>query len=420
IAGIKAASQDQIDDLEKTSNIKTTTTAPDPLASLETRAAKEESKGTKGVLSKLTNIKGLELTLLKKPVNGLNLVLGKTADIVKYDVPDLDLLFSFEKGFLLYTPPVIKGLIEASFGLKSDLAVGFDTQGIQQWKKSGYKLADAYKVLDGFYVDDLSLTEKDAKGKLIDKNELTINAAFAAGLSADILVAAAKLKAGIRGQVGFDLEDVGEKNGTSDGKVRGSEIASGIANLSLFELNGFVDAFLKGEILIGVSFLGLTKTVWSKEFSARLLEFSLSRPNNGSITKTGKVSSSYMADSLIFFDANFNNVLDDNEPVSKTDSNGQYDLSFDLATYDKNNNGKIDPQDGQIVVLGGIDTSSGTQINTQFVIRWDTIITPLTHLQNYLVDSKSVVDKFAAQKLIGDRLGLNLGSNFDLGTFDPL
>ncbi|WRH68442.1 MAG: hypothetical protein RSE13_09750 [Planktothrix sp. GU0601_MAG3] len=184
------------------------------------------------VINKLNSIEGLEIPLLTQPKNAFKLVLGQTADLIKYDIPDLEFGFGFEKSFPIYSPPNINGILGASFDAKTDLAVGFDTYGLNQWKATDYKLADSYKVLDGFYLDDWS---KDGR----DKDELTIKAGITAGLALDVLVAEAALKGGLEGRVGFDLEDIGEKNGTSDGKVRGSEILSRLNRpLSLFETDG--------------------------------------------------------------------------------------------------------------------------------------------------------------------------------------
>jgi ABC-type amino acid transport substrate-binding protein/Ca2+-binding RTX toxin-like protein len=368
-------------------------------------------------INKLKSIEGLSIPLLTDPKNAFKLVLGQTVDLVKYDIPDLEFGFDFEQEFPIYSPPTIKGLLGASFNAKTDFAVGFDTYGFNQWKAADFNIEDAYKVLDGFYLDDLS---KDGK---TDKEEMSINAQITAGLALDILVAEARLKGGLEGHIGFDLEDIGEKNGTSDGKVRGSEIVSRLNRpLSLFELTGTLDAFLRGEVRIGSSTLGIYTTVWEQEFARfRLAEFKLDESGfSGSIG--GKVSNSYIADSLVYLDANLNNQLDENEPLTKTNSTGEFDLKFDLTQFDTNENGKLDDNEGQIIAFGGIDSSTGVPLATQLITGVDSaMITPLTNLENFLVKEGYVDSLEAAEKLIAKRLGLSLKPlDVDLENFDPL
>jgi hypothetical protein len=67
-------------------------------------------------------------------------------------------------------------------------------------------------------------------------------------------------------------------------------------------------------------------------------------------------------DSTVFFDANLNGILDADEPRTLTDSTGAYafftlDLSAGLgllAVYDRNQNGILDDEEGQLVMQGGV------------------------------------------------------------------
>jgi 2',3'-cyclic-nucleotide 2'-phosphodiesterase (5'-nucleotidase family) len=96
-------------------------------------------------------------------------------------------------------------------------------------------------------------------------------------------VAKATIEGGVQGKVGFDVLDVGEKAGTSDGKVRGSEIIQRIQKpLELFELKGAIEAFLAARVQIGLDlgFFEIMTTVWEAELARlRLVSFSL---GNGS------------------------------------------------------------------------------------------------------------------------------------------
>ncbi len=173
---------------------------------------------------------------------------------------------------------------------------------------------------------------------------------------------------------------------------------------------------------IGISFIGLTKTVWSKDLARfKLVEFTLNESGfSGSIG--GKVSNSYIADALVYLDGNLNNQLDENEPITKTNSTGEFNLEFDLTEFDKNQNGILDEDEGQIIAFSGIDSSTGVPLATQLITGVDSaMITPLTNLQNFLVKEGYAKSDEAAEELIANRLGLSLKSlDIDLEAFDPL
>ncbi|MFM7795003.1 MAG: hypothetical protein ACKO90_45490, partial [Microcystis panniformis] len=110
---------------------------------------------------------------------------------------DLSYYFGTEQEFLLWTPPTVEGVLGLYFDAKTDLSVGYDTHGLESWRDDDFSISSIYKILDGFYVDDLN---PDG----VDKDELALNAGIYAGLSASIVVAKAVLKGGVDGYLGFD------------------------------------------------------------------------------------------------------------------------------------------------------------------------------------------------------------------------
>jgi Ca2+-binding RTX toxin-like protein len=265
--------------------------------------------------------------------------------------------------------------------------------------------------LDGFYVSD----RQNADGTGPDVDELTLDASIAAGFGLDVLVADGYLKGGIEGKVGIDLIDIGEfqpKQG-GDGKIRASEIASRISKPSeLFDVTGQVNAFLGAKVRVG--FWRFKKTVYDKNFATfKLADFTL----GPSASTRGRAINGYMAGATVFFDANFNGVKDDSEPFSITNADGSFDLDVSLDKFDKNNSGDLEPAEGKIVLIDGINTSTDLPQQTPLFATPDaTVVTPLTTLMTELVEQGT--DPNQAQIQVKSALGLS--SAIDLTSYDPL
>jgi Domain of unknown function (DUF4347)/Concanavalin A-like lectin/glucanases superfamily/PA14 domain/RTX calcium-binding nonapeptide repeat (4 copies)/Calx-beta domain/WD40-like Beta Propeller Repeat len=354
----------------------------------------------------LKSLDGIELKLFE-PVNALRLILGEPdVDLILYNVPDLGFDFYLLSEFPIY-PTLIYGLVEGGLDVATNIDVGYDTHGIEAWKKSDFNIKDIYKVLDGFYLGDL-----DSSGA--DKEELTVDSILAAGLGISLGVIKGEVKGGIKGHIGFDIQDVGEKAGTSDGKVRGSEIISRLDTpLELFELNGKVDAFLGAAIKVGFGLFWTT--VWEKDFA----RFTLAKFTIGgeSGSQSGSVSQGYISHSQVFFDANFNQELDEDEPWTLTNSYGQYVLDIPLEYFDTNGNGQIDVEEGQIVAKGGVDVSSGLTRNVKLISPVGSgMMTPITTLTQKLVEQGlNVAD---SEQLVLN--SLQLPQDIKLSEFDYL
>ncbi|MBV6627277.1 MAG: DUF4114 domain-containing protein [Rivularia sp. (in: Bacteria)] len=358
----------------------------------------------KNFFSKLDDL-GIGIPLLEDPLTAINLFLGQDVDLVTYDIPELDIEFNMRQEFPV-PGTTIKGILEGGFSLYSDLVVGFDTYGLSQWEEADFDLAESYKILDGFYLSDL---DPDTQ---VDVDELTLNATIAAGVSASAVVAKAEVTGGIRGTAGLDIIDGGEFTGTSDGKLRGSEVLEADSLFDLFSLSGSLDAFVKALVKVGIDlgFYEIMETVWEKEFSVTLFEFEL----GGS---SGTVSQSYIEGATVFFDANLNGILEEGEPVTTSNADGSYNLEIPLLFFDTNDNGKIDPEEGRIVTEGGTDSSSGVEIETPLIAPYGAkMVTPLTTLKQKLIEDGSTPEE--AEQLIKE--ALEIPKDIKLEEFDAL
>jgi hypothetical protein len=218
------------------------------------------------LFGKISNL-GMRLELIENPLNAIKIFLGQDSDLMMWDVPELELAFSFEESFPIITG--ISGVIGGDFKVSADLAFGFDTAGLRQWKEKDFAIEDAYLAFDGFFLSDVDPDTGE------DIDELTLIATITAGVSANAYVASITAEGGITGTARFDLIDVGEYTGESDGRLRGSEIVSRIGNpTQLFDLTGKVEAFLK--VIAKVGWGRFSKTVYKRELARfTLFEFSI-------------------------------------------------------------------------------------------------------------------------------------------------
>ena len=164
------------------------------------------------------------------PSKIFKLLLGEDIDLVTYTMPKLCFDFDWSTFVRIWGP--LGARIGVTFSASIQLGFGYDTLGIRQWVKGGYK--DYGRLLNGFYVAD-----KDESG--YDVNELS----FYGGLTASAELNAG-ISAGVGGgvgiNVGFNLYDPNK-----DGKVRLSEMAQIIKEdglFGLFDVNGKITAKL--------------------------------------------------------------------------------------------------------------------------------------------------------------------------------
>ncbi|WP_445313035.1 DUF4347 domain-containing protein [Microcoleus vaginatus] len=402
----------------------------------------QTSATVKDFLNALQDIDGFDLPLLTQPETAIQLLIGKPdVPVFSYQMPQLGFDFNIDQKFPIWGP--LEGLLEGNFSASAHLGFGYDTYGLDQWKNSNFAAGSADQVLNGFYVSD----RENADGTGPDVDELSLDASIAVGAGIDAKIVEGYVKGGIQGKVGIDLIDIGEfqpKQG-GDGKIRVSEITSRISQPSvLFDVTGQVNAFLGAEAkVISVKFCEKTipavkvwtpwgrkkitpeikipypcgfdyKTVYDNNFATfELASFSL----GPSSSTRGRAINGYMAGATVFFDANFNGVKDDNEPFSITNADGSFDLDVSLDQFDKNNSGDLEPDEGKIVLIDGINTSTYLPQQTPLFATPDaTVVTPLTTLWTELIEQGT--DPNQAQIQVKSALGVSSG--IDLTSYDPL
>ncbi|MEG3944186.1 calcium-binding protein, partial [Microcoleus sp. w2-18aC4] len=366
----------------------------------------------KDFVNKFKSVPGIDLPILTKPETAIQLLLGKP-DVVlfTYDMPPLGIDFNFKKEFPIFGP--ISGLLEGNFNASAHLAFGYDTYGLKEWKDDEFDASSAYKVLDGFYVSDRA----NPDGTGADVDELKINAGIKAGVGVNAVVASLYGTAGIQGSIGIDLVDIGENNGKSDGKIRGSEIGSRISKpWELFDISGQVNAFLGLEFkaIVPWEFWEGKQTVWKKDFAT----FELAKFGTGeSSRKSGSGVNSYLTGAKVFFDGNFNGIQDEKEPFTITNVDGSFNLDVSLPNFDKNNSGELDPDEGRLVVADGINTATYLPQQTPLTATPDaTVVTPLTTLMQKMV-AQGINPNEAETKV---KAAFGVPSTIDLTGYDPL
>jgi Ca2+-binding RTX toxin-like protein len=123
-----------------------------------------------------------------------------------------------------------------------------------------------------------------------------------------------------------------------------------------------------------------------------------------------------VADGLLFFDSNFNGVLDDGEPFTVSYDDGSAALLIDFDTFDTNQNGALDDTEGQQVAIGGYSPYTGLVSDMTFVAPGDSFgINPFTTLVSQMM--KDGKDQAEAIQLVNQSLGLP--EDLDVGSFIP-
>ena len=376
-------------------NASTTTKAAPP--SGDQAIAKTSGTSTGSFLQKLKSIPGLTIPILDKPSSAIGLLLGKPdVELFGYDMPDFNESLRISKDFPIWGP--LSGNLTGEVGLKTNLAFGYDSYGLSQWKSGGFTTAGAANLVDGFYVVDQP------------GNELELNATLSAGGRLNLGLAKGGLDGGVRGKVGIDLVDVGEAQGQSDGKLRTTEITSRLSRpQELFNVNGSISAFLSAKVEYYRPFSW--KTAWSDDLATyQLASFSVGAPNGG------RVSNKYVSGATVYLDANFNSVQDENEPFTITNSDGTYNLEIPMDKFDLDQNGKIDANEGRVVSQGGTDIFTYEPIKTTLTApAGSQMVTPVTTLVEEMVMKGDANAK--AQSEVKNALNL---PDVDLNTYDPI
>ena len=329
----------------------TSSTTPATTAADLDRQASRSSTASKNKYQALKQLDGFSIKLFE-PATLLSLIKGDSAvNLITYDIPDFDFAFNMEKKFSIWGP--LAGKLEGGFRVATDLSMGFDTHGFEEWARDGYNPDHSNLIFDGLYFDDVNLAGAD-------KDELTVNAFLSAGLGLDIGIASGFVKGGVEGIIGLDLVDVGEQTGTSDGRIRGSDIFSKLANnpADLFDLHGVINAFLGAEVTVDFFFYS-AKVYEARLATIELAKFKLDSSGFSGSSMNGKVQAGPLAHSTVWFDANNNYVLDAGEPSTTTDFEGHYSLIIPDES---------DMSSGVIRTQGGIDISTGLEATDDLAI----------------------------------------------------
>ncbi|MEG4446707.1 Ig-like domain-containing protein, partial [Microcoleus sp. AT9_B4] len=136
-----------------------------------------------------------------------------------------------------------------------------------------------------------------------------------------------------------------------------------------------------------------------------------------------RIIDGYITNGKVFFDANLNGILDEDEPFTITLADGSFDLNADVEKFDINKNGELDYTEGQFVLMGGMDIIGGVDVATGLPMATpltstlqSTVVTPLTTAIADLV--KQGADPATAETKVKAALGLPAG--VDVGSYDPL
>ena len=358
----------------------------------------------RGIMNQLDDL-GFNIPLIDDPKNAIRLLLGQDVSLFEWRMPGMGMSSEIDQRFPIFAK--IDGVIEGGFGVDANIGFGFDTHGLNEWRQEGFKANDAWKVLNGFYVADL-----DSQG--VDVPEFSMDATMGAGLGLSAVVVRADITGGLEAAASFDLLDEGEIAGTSDGKIRGTEISDRISNpLDLFELVGSLSAYLQSKVEVGIDmgFYSIWDTVWQE----KLAEIPIFEFGVGGSYGSGTVSNGYLNGTTVFWDSNSNLRIDPHEPSTTTGDNAHYNLRIDHRTFDVNRNGIIDSSEGRLIAFGGIDSSTDLTLEVPFLAPLGQMLTPLTTIHTIAVDAG--YNKDAASKWIDQAFSLN---GFDYLIKDPI
>ena len=174
-----------------------------------------------------------------EPANAFKLLGGETVDLFTLELPKMEFGATISQFFTLPPLPVVGIELAGSLGAEIDLAFGFDTFGINQYRQSG----DLEDVLNGFYVFD----HENADGSGEDVNELVFTGSVTAAAKLELGVLSASVGGGIFANIDFNLHDNNE-----DGKIRLVELLDntllgsqdGFGPIHIFDIGGAIDASL--------------------------------------------------------------------------------------------------------------------------------------------------------------------------------
>ena len=138
-------------------------------------------------------------------------------------------------------------------------------------------------------------------------------------------------------------------------------------------------------------------------------------------TFSGTAVNGYLAGSTVFLDFNLNGKFDEDvEPAGVTSSNGGFEIEIsdeEIFDHDINENGIIDPKEGLLVVIRGMDTASGLPLAISYkapssysvITSVSTLVAKFTEEDFELSEAEEIVSQY-----------LLLSDGIELSTFEPL
>lgn len=234
-----------LDITDPTEDVQSKVAVPRERTGVEETPAGGDPSGTKTkqFTDKIKAAGDFDFPIINDPTQIFNLLLGKDAVLMTYDLKPLVAEFSFKQSFPVYPPLYVAILGEIA--AEADFAFGFDTAGIAEFADTGFR--NPLVIFNGFYVSDTDLPTGEFG---TDVPELTLSGGLGAAAELNLGIASAGVGGGVFVDVFFDLFDP-----SHDGKVRVPEMVNNIVNefrygspalapLALFDVSGEVFAKL--------------------------------------------------------------------------------------------------------------------------------------------------------------------------------
>ncbi|HYE32575.1 MAG TPA: tandem-95 repeat protein, partial [Methylomirabilota bacterium] len=134
-------------------------------------------------------------------------------------------------------------------------------------------------------------------------------------------------------------------------------------------------------------------------------------------TSSGAAFDGYVANALVFFDANGNYAPDLGEPATTTDNQGNFELEIIVSNFDLNGNDTLDADEGKLVLSGGTDIATGLPLLHPLTAPAAAeVISPLTTLLAEMLAQDPGLTAAEAEAMLKTNLGL---PDVPLTTFDP-
>ncbi|MFU8789007.1 MAG: calcium-binding protein [Methylobacter sp.] len=282
------------------------------------------------LMNSMKNAGSFAFPLITDPSQIFNLLLGKDATLVTFDMKPLELEFRYRQYFPIFGP--LGASIGGSLGAKIDFDFGFDTYGINKFIQSG--AVNPALIFAGFYIDNS-----------IPKPELVINGSLTAMAELNLGVARGGVGGGVFATVNFDMFDPNR-----DGKVRVDEIVNSIvfANynpLAAFDISGNVIARLFWEVEVNLLLVQWSKSGTIAEFE--LVDFQIDFPRSP-ILATDIGNGVLQLNMGEFADQRLNgNVVDGSETFTITDNGNSVTVSAFGATQTYSGISKIMARTGE-------------------------------------------------------------------------